>query len=293
MKEINSLPFEEAKEVFKTYIPQIEKEHDIKILFAYVRGSHLYNLDTPTSDVDITFVYRCSTHNILKNSYVPYIDISGTGDVVGFEVQNVLELLSNANPTMLEILGVPERCVIFSHNNFQSRLHTIKWLTTKTKDSILGYAYSQIRKATGLNKKMNNPQPKERRPITDFCYIIHDSKAVPLGEHIEKLYPEFRDVSKWGLVKVPVGKGLYSVYITSDSTQNFRGLIKDDSSPQLRLSSIPKEYALNHIPKVMYYNQDGFEVHCKEWKEYWEWVESVGGDKNVQLREFLKQFRLA
>ena len=304
MTQINlkDISFTGGKQIFKSAIPLIEEEHNIKILYAFVRGSHLYGLNTPQSDVDITFIYQQQTLDVASGNYKPYLDISGTGDVVGFEIANTLELLVNANPTMLELLDVREECIIYQEPGFIQELKSVNWVSKKVEKSILGYAYSQVKKATGLNKKMNNPQPEKRKSILEFCYILHDSKAIPLMEYIDMLIPEYRDTSKWGVVKIPVGKGLFSVYPThSESGLNFRGIIKDENSPQIRLSEIPKEFMKNHIPKVIYYNQDGFEVHCKQWKEYWDWVKNrndirydnnVEAGQGVDLKNMMHLFRL-
>ena len=299
---LKDISFTEGKQIFRNSVALIEEEHNIKILYAFVRGSHLYGLNTPQSDVDITFIYQQPTLDVASSNYKPYLDISGTGDVVGYEIANTLELLSNANPTILELLDVRKDCVIYQSPGFIQELKSVNWVSKKVEKSILGYAYSQVKKATGLNKKMNNPQPEKRKSILEFCYILHDSKAIPLMEYIDMLTPEYRDTSKWGVVKIPVGKGLFSVYPThSESGLNFRGIIKDENSPQIRLSEIPKEFMKNHIPKVMYYNQDGFEVHCKQWKEYWDWVKNrndirydnnVEAGQGVDLKNMMHLFRL-
>ena len=211
------------KEKFRISMRGIEQKYNIRILLAYVRGSHMYGTSTEKSDVDITFVYRQPTEDILKNfseksglpsSYAPYIDISGTGDVVGFEIQNYLELLTKNNPTLLESLAIPTDCLIYKHEDmdlFFSKPE--KWLTKLTEKTILGYADSQIKKATGLNKNMNNPQPVQRKSILEFCYIIIGEKSIPFLDFMESykkdfnyLDEEFLDHNNWGLSKLKNGK---------------------------------------------------------------------------------------
>lgn len=172
------------------------------------------------------------------------------------------------------------------------------WLTKLTEKTILGYADSQIKKATGLNKNMNNPQPKERKSILDFCYIIKGTDSIPLMEWIGD-YPD--ELKTAGLVKVPNGKGIFALYLDFDSECNFRGLIKDNDSTQLRLSEIPKEFAEKNPSHILWYNLDGFEVHCKQHKAYWSWVDERNEErhkvnsahgKNYDSKNMMHLFRL-
>ena len=46
-----------------------------------------------------------------------------------------------------------------------------------------GYALTQIRKARGLNKKIVNPQPDERKEILDFCFALEGQGSVGPSGH--------------------------------------------------------------------------------------------------------------
>jgi uncharacterized protein len=290
MANLKTHEFKLEKNKFGASIPFIEKQHNIKILLAYVRGSHMYGTATDKSDVDITFVYQQPTVEILKSlseqvakpNYIPYIDVSGTGDIVGYEIQNYIELLVKNNPTILETLDIPEECVIFKDDSMKVFESQEKWVTKLTENSILGYAKSQIKKATGLNKNMNNRQPEERNSILHYCYIVDGAKSIPFLDWYDtyisyhgSLEEQYLNHNNWGLVKVENGKGLYALYLNELDGDNFAGLIKDSKSTQLRLSSIPKtNIELRKEVYTLYYNLDGFEVHCKQHKAYWEWVKN-------------------
>jgi hypothetical protein len=49
----------------------------------------------------------------------------------------------------------------------------------------------------------------------------------------------------------------------------YKGIASQDAN-QLKLSSIPKEET---SLCTFSYNKDGYTSHCKDYKEYWEWVE--------------------
>ncbi len=287
----------QEKQNFLNQIPNIESEHNITILLAYARGSQMYGTATEASDVDISFIYKQPTEEILKTNHVPYIDLDGKGNVVGYEIQRYIELLTLNNPNILESLDIPDDCLIYKHESMEV-FNQKDWLTKLTEKTILGYADSQIKKATGLNKNMNNPQPVERKSILDFCYVIIGVESIPLMEWIGE-YPD--ELKTAGLVKVPNGKGIYALYLDFDSECNFRGLIKDNDSTQLRLSEIPKKFAEENPSFVLWYNLDGFEVHCKQHKAYWQWVEdrneerhktNVSHGKNYDSKNMMHLFRL-
>jgi uncharacterized protein len=292
-----ALLLQKEKQDFLDWMSIIEEDHNITILLAYARGSQMYGTATETSDVDISFVYKQPLDVILKTDYVPYIDLDGKGNVVGYEIQRYIELLTLNNPNILESLDIPDDCLIYKHESMD--LFTQEdWVTKLTEKTILGYADSQIKKATGLNKNMNNPQPVERKSILDFCYIVKGTDSIPLMEWIGD-YPD--ELKTAGLVKVPNGKGIYALYLDFDSEYNFRGLIKDNDSTQLRLSEIPKEFAEKNPSHVLWYNLDGFEVHCKQHKAYWDWVEkrneerhktNVAHGKNYDSKNMMHLFRL-
>jgi hypothetical protein len=267
MAHLKAQDFETEKENFRKMIPWIEESRNVKILLAFVRGSHMYGTNTEQSDVDITFVYQQPTNEILKNNYKKDMSIGGD-DVVGFEIQNFMELLVKNNPNMIEALDIPDECIIYKNPVMHVFDDSKPWITTLTEKTILGYADSQIKKATGLNKKMNNPQPKERKSILDFCYVISGHNSIPLLRWADQLNI---NLDTCGLVDLPVGKGLHGLYVDNENKYQLRGLIKDEDSVNLRLSSIPKELATNFEAVTMYYNLDGFQVHCKDHKEYWEW----------------------
>lgn len=299
---------QEEKDKFLMSIDSIEDLYNIKILLAYARGSRMYGTATETSDVDISFIYIQPTEEILKVNHVEYIDLDGKGNIVGYEIQRYIELLTLNNPNILESLDIPEDCLIYKHESMDV-FKQEDWLSKLTEKTILGYADSQIKKATGLNKNMNNPQPKERKSILEFCYILAWGKSIPfsewyqefVSENLEYYSKEHLDYNNWGLAKYDNGKGLFALYTNITDNDNMRGLIKDNDSTQLRTSTIPKNVMSGQEPFTLWYNLDGFEVHCKQHKAYWAWVEERNEErhkvnakhgKNYDSKNMMHLFRL-
>jgi predicted nucleotidyltransferase len=274
------------------------------ILFETIIGSQAYGTQTPTSDVDKKFVYILPEENILGTNYVPQIEVNK--DYMGWEIKRFLELLGTNNPTVLELLNSPKDCIITKHPLFNIILeHKEEFITKGCKDSFGGYARQQISKAKGLNKKQNWEKDKvTRKDLLDFCYVLKGEKTIS--------WKSFNKGEKYnekfiGAVNVPNARDTYALFYDKtaafihgneydeETRTNMKQVLKESGKPmgfgykglvkvgledgyekenyglsnQLRLSSIPK----GEKPfATIVYNKDGYSEHCKDYKEYQEWL---------------------
>jgi predicted nucleotidyltransferase len=286
------------------------------ILFETIVGSQAYGTQTPTSDEDHKFVYILPEEFILGTGYVEQLNV--TKDITGWEIRRFLELMGSNNPTVLELLNSPEDCIIFKHPLFDDILaHKEDFITKICKDSFGGYARQQIKKAKGLNKKQNWEKDKvTRKDLLDFCYVIVDEKSIPwkkwnAGRYDEKFIgavnvPNARDV--YSLYYDGVAEKLHSEKYPAEEREHNKKILKEAGKPmglgykglvntghededgkinygvsnQLRLSSIPKgEKPICNIV----YNKDGYSEHCKDYKEYQEWLENRNEARYVETQE--------
>jgi predicted nucleotidyltransferase len=280
------------------------------ILFETIIGSQAYGTQTPTSDEDRKFVYILPIDNIFGTGYVEQLNV--TKDITGWELKRFLELMGSSNPTVLELLNTPEDCIITKHPLFQYVLdHKVDFITKGCRNSFAGYAVQQIQKARGLNKKQNWEKDKmTRKEVLDFVYVIEGQKSIPW-----KVWNNGRYDEKFcGVVNVPNARDLYAVYFDTDANNCFnekipehmreaaktwrkdeghsmgygyKGLVKSgegqnvSESNQLRLSSIPKgETPICNI----IYNKDSYSTHCKDYKEYEEWLENRNEQRYVDTQ---------
>jgi predicted nucleotidyltransferase len=286
------------------------------ILFETIIGSQAYGTQTPTSDIDKKFVYILPEKYILGTGYVEQINVNK--DYTGWEIKRFLELMGSNNPTVLELLNSPEDCIISKHPLFDEILaHKEDFITKICKDSFGGYARQQIKKAKGLNKKQNWEKDKVvRKDLLDFCYVIDGEKSIPWrkwnkGSYDEKFIgavniPNARDV--YALFYDKTAFMLHSTYIHEDIRETYKKVLKEAGKPmglgykglvntghededgkinygisnQLRLSSIPK--GEKSIATIVY-NKDGYSEHCKDFKEYQEWLENRNEARYVETQE--------
>lgn len=250
------------------------------ILFLAKSGSHAYGLNTPTSDVDLRGIF-VAPKEIFYGLYVPEQASDETNDSTLYELKRFVDLLSKQNPNIVELLGMPEDCVLVRHPLFGKILeHKSKFITRKIRDTFGGYAIAQIGKSRGLNKKIVKPMDKDKKTPMDFCYLLWgNGTALPVSEFLEN---SGHKQEYCGLAAYSHGKDCYSLFYDYSHDKNYRGISFADSN-DVHLTSIPK--GQNSIG-VMVYNKDAYSIYCREYKEYWEWVEKRNPhryDKNIEV----------
>ncbi len=261
------------------------------ILLECISGSRAYGLETKDSDTDIKGVFYLPKQTFYGFDYIPQIS-NHSNDIVYYELGRYMELLSLNNPNILELLNTPESSVIYKNpilNDLTSKLILSKLcLNTFGK-----FALSQIKKAKGLNKKINNPVSKKRKSLLEFCYVNHNKGAIPLITYLNQ--------NNWhqkhcGLLNIDHMKYVYGLYY--NDKKEFNGIIKKPNSSNICLSSIPKSEKQHAL---MFFNKDGYSLYCKRYKEYWQWVEkrnesryknTKSHGKNYDTKNMMHTFRL-
>lgn len=261
------------------------------IIFECISGSRAYGLDTPSSDTDIRGVFILPKEKYYSLNYISQIN-NETNDIVYYELNKFIELCSKNNPNILELLNVPERCIQYKHELFD-KIKMKTFLSKQCEKSFANYAFTQIKKARGLEKKIVNPVEKERKSILDFCFVYYNGKSLPL-----KKFLGIKNIKQehCGLANVNNLKGCHNIYYSETIT--YSGIMRSERANEVALSSIPK--GENPIG-LLYFNQDGYSSYCKKYKEYWSWVTkrnedryntTVSHGKNYDSKNMMHTFRL-
>jgi hypothetical protein len=263
------------------------------ILLECISGSRAYGLDLPTSDTDLKGVFILPKEKYYGLDYIPQV-ANETNDEVFYELKRFFELLAKNNPNILELLNTPDDKIIFKHPLFD-QLDASLFLSKKCKHSFAGYAMTQIKKARGLNKKIVNPIAKEKKNILHFCYVIHGQGSIPFLDWLGK--NNFQQ-ENCGLVNIAHMKNLYALFYDKNGDLNFNGVMKKETANDVLLSSVPKgTEPISHLS----FNLDGYAKYCKDYKEYWSWVElrnearyenTVEHGKNYDTKNMMHTFRL-
>ncbi|MEO8406015.1 MAG: nucleotidyltransferase domain-containing protein [Chitinophagaceae bacterium] len=261
------------------------------LIFEVITGSKAYGLNTPASDTDIRGVFVLPENEFYSLEYTPQVS-NETNDIVYYELKRFIELLSKNNPNILELLATPQDCVLFRHS-IMDMVTSGMFLSKLCEKSFANYAYTQIKKAYGLEKKIVNPVEEERKSVLDFCFVYAGDKSIPLVQYLEmNNYLQ----ENMGLTAVSHLKDCFNLYYSSG--MNYSGIAKKQEANDVSLSSIPKG---QQPVALLYFNRDGYSVYCKKYREYWDWVEKRNEDrylttmshgKNYDSKNMMHVFRL-
>lgn len=129
------------------------------LLYKYVRGSKLYGLDRPESDIDYGGVYIEPLDFMLGIGIGFPEDVHDeTNDESWFSLRKFSQLLLKSNPNVLESLFVPEEMIVYKHPIMDILLkERDKFVTKMCFSSFIGYARNQIEKARSLKKRITQP----------------------------------------------------------------------------------------------------------------------------------------
>ena len=196
------------------------------LIYEYIRGSHAYGLATETSDEDRGGVYICPTTELLGLGFEYQEEIENdTHDIVWFELNKFMRLLLKSNPTVLESLFIPDRCVIYEHPIMtEIKKHRQEFVTKACFAAFGGYAKTQIQKARGLNKKIVNPIT-ERPEVLNYCYVTHLQGSGHLTNWLE-----YRGLNQkyCGLVNIPNMNNYYGLYYDFGGHFKYENVTLDD-----------------------------------------------------------------
>lgn len=264
------------------------------IIFEAISGSVAYGLNHNDSDVDIRGVFVLPKEFYYGFTYVDQVN-DETNDTVYYEMGKFMKLLAKSNPTILEVLNTPEQYINIKTDLFPE-FEMSRILSKQCYNTFANYAFSQVKKARGLNKKIVNPVDEKRKELVDFCTVTVGYKTLPLKEWADE---QGILLESCGLIKMDHCKDLYALFWEgNDNPYHFKGILKDNESTQVNLSSIPKGIAHKLYLSC---NIEAFKRHCKEYREYWTWVakrnetryiQTVSHGKNYDAKNLMHTFRL-
>ncbi len=259
------------------------------IIFEAITGSRAYGLNTETSDTDIKGVFVMPKADFFAFDYYPQVS-NNSNDIVYYELKRFFELLLKNNPNTLELLAIPEQHIVYKSPLFD-QIKPELFLSKLCKDTFVGYAMMQIKKARGLHKKILNPIPKKRKNILNFCHVVQGQGTVALSKWLQQNNLEQQ---KCGLVKLGHMRDMYALFYGDD----LPGIMQKETANSVRCSSIPKD--MEPIA-LMSFNKDGYSKYCKDYSEYWDWVEkrndaryqnTIAHGKNYDAKNMMHTFRL-
>lgn len=233
------------------------------LLLDCISGSRAFGTAIEGSDTDRRGVFVAPRAYLSGLDDIELVSDERNNEVM-HEVGHFVGLLSKNNPNAMELLAMPEDCILKKHPLFDL-LRPELFLSKLCAVTFGDYSMGQIRKARGLNKKIVNPQPEKRMGLLEFCHVPEGQGSVPV---LEWLANRSIDARKCGLTAVKHAAGVYAIY--HGSGVDCRGLVSPKDPDALIFSSVPLDAA---PVGWMHFNADAFRSHCKAHREYWQWVE--------------------
>lgn len=203
-----------------------------QIIYHVYRGSYVYGTYIEgKSDKDVAGIYMSSIEDVLGYGYSPQLS-DEKGDTVFYDIKRFLELAQTSNPSILELMFTPEKFHIYKHPIMDMVLdNKEKFLTKLCKNTFSGYAVEQIKKAKGLNKKINwEKEDIERKTVLDYCFIPENYQSISAEEWLSKrgLKQEY-----CGLSKLPHMKDVYALFYDFKSHSKATGGVDDEKIIEL------------------------------------------------------------
>ncbi|MDN3583486.1 DNA polymerase beta superfamily protein [Mucilaginibacter flavus] len=271
--------------------PQLLQQKQYMLLDC-ISGSTAYNLNVPGSDIDKKGIFILPQRELYGFAFTDQV-ANESNDEVYFEIKRFLELLTKNNPNILELLSTPTAFVLYRHP-LMDLIKPEDFLSKLCLDTFAGYAQTQIKKAKGLNKKINRPLAHQRKTVPDFCYVAGSSGAVPLNDWLKT---KGLLQQNCGLVKLDHFRDAYLLYYQDEGTL-FRGIVSGRDADDVQVSQVPK--GMESLA-VMHFNKDAYSVYCREYREYKEWEEkrnearfqsTLSQGKNYDAKNMMHTFRL-
>lgn len=239
------------------------------VIFECVAGSRAYGTTTDASDEDVRGIF------VVPSS--AYLDLARPADQVGdergnvvyYSLRRIVELLSHANPNIIELLFMPPDCVRKSTPEMAALVASRHiFVTRQCADTHAGYAMSQIRKAKGQNKWVNNPKPEAPPSREDFCHVIAWQPVADASTPPARPIPLKRagwDLAEYHAAKLEHARDMYRLYHYGSGA---RGVFRGDV---LVCESIPEPDESTRFAGFLIYNESSWKQALADHNNYWAW----------------------
>jgi len=132
----------EAMEYIQKKLPEIEKKHNVKILYAVESGSRAWGFESKDSDYDVRFIYAHPRNwylTILPKRDVIEYPIEGDFDFSGWDLRKTFFLLNKSNPVLFEWLKSP--IIYLKDDYFYNTIDELSKIYFSPKSSIYHYLH--------------------------------------------------------------------------------------------------------------------------------------------------------
>lgn len=215
-----------------------ENEHlGDNIIMLCLGGSHAYGTNLPTSDLDIRGIAIERPEEIIGyQNFEQFINEKTDTTIYGFN--KMIHLLTDANPNIIEILGLePEQYIYLSPLGKELLEHKDLFLSQKCLYTFGGYARANLKRLENALARDNYPEDRKNEHIASSLQSAIDDFNMKHANQVNSSFAHVKDgklVYDLNLKDFPAGE-LEDLYATiSNTTRNYKELLnrnrkKDDA----------------------------------------------------------------
>lgn len=272
------------------------------VIFSCRAGSHAYGTAHEHSDEDLRGVFALPAARYLELAEPPRQIADEKNNTIYYSLRRFIELASNANPSILELLYMPADCIFERRAAMDCVLAQRRlFITRRAYDSHVEYASAQIARARGRNKWVNNPQPEAPPTHEPFCWIIPQKESrtpyrpIPLAQ-------SGVDLSMCRAAALEHAPDLFRLYhypeVSDGKEAAARGVFRGGN---VVCSSIPVEDEARRCIGLLIYNRTAHEHALRDHKHYWQWrgarnqtrwLSQESGERDYDAKNMMHTFRL-
>jgi predicted nucleotidyltransferase len=240
-----------------------------RILFECVSGSRAYGTANAASDTDIRGVFAQGSGEFVALSAPPALVADERHNTVYYSLRRTLELLAAANPNILELLYMPDDCVRLDSEAMRLlRAQRMMFITRQCADTHIGYAFSQIKKAKGQNKWINQPKPEALPNKQDYCHVLRRDAFVANDAAPARPVALSRsgiDLKRCHAARLEHAQDIFRLYDYGDEA---RGVFRGDT---IALEPIPLQDEQRRFVGLLLYNERAWRQAMDDHRNYWTW----------------------
>ncbi len=250
-------------------LESLSRQHHHHILFECISGSRAYGTNHAGSDTDIRGVFAQSATDFISLTPPAALIADERHNTVYYSLRRTLELLASANPNILELLFMPQDCVHIDTVEMQQlRAHRALFITRQCADTHIGYAFSQIKKAKGQNKWINQPKSETPPSKEHFCHVLtREALSTRNGAPCRpvQLARSGIDLTRCHAARLEHAQDVFRLYDFGDESC---GVFRNDA---IALSSIPVADEATHFVGLLLYNERAWRQAMDDHRNYWTW----------------------
>lgn len=243
-------------------LESLESADNPRVLFRGITGSRAYGTQNANSDTDIRGIFVAPSAEYARLNLPPKQVSDERNDRTYYSLVRFCELMSEANPTTLEMLFLPEDCILKTSSAYSLLVANRElFITQKVVDTHINYAMSQFRRARGTNKRVWNPCPEEPPRPEEYCLFLADAKGAPVP--VGKTNVDLANC----MISRLIGNRAGNMFALYDYGAPTGGAFRGGQPFETDVTKLDQEKRIG----VLLFNEQAFNAAKKQHHEYWQW----------------------